>query len=250
MLKRQRPASPPPIPTFSETPFITDPVDLGLIERHHKKRRTLPPSLDGSSRGWAKPHEHHLARFDDDDEEYYESDEDEFEQNRDALSRGNPEFIPSQQAHYASPYKSTNQLLRELHTVNQHRLLFASPVQNLGLSSYLAASGSGLQHQFGNALLQNQSYLYQQQQQPLLQPLQFDNASSHQPSNSPSGGMLSPRRQEWHRSVDSKEDGVISEEVSRVTERYENTNRLLGSLFLSRRKQLEPLDAGHLPPSS
>ncbi|PPR01184.1 hypothetical protein CVT24_006060 [Panaeolus cyanescens] len=241
MLKRQRPASPPPVPTFSETPFITDPVDLSLIERHHKKRRVLPPSLDGTSRGWAKPHEHHIPRFDDDDEEYYESD-DEHEE-APGSSRGNnnngSNFSSSQQqAHYASPYKSTNQLLRELHTVNQHRLLFSSPAHNLSLASQQASGSGSQQQQFG--LYHSSSLLSDNASEPM----------SHHPSNSLSGfghnseGITSPRRQEWHRSFSGvdKEDAVMSNEVSRVTERYESTNRLLGSLFLSRRRQLEPLE--------
>ncbi|KAF8559407.1 hypothetical protein OG21DRAFT_1493301 [Imleria badia] len=118
MLKRQRPATPPPSSLGDQPSFLPNglirpfqplhPVDPP--QPRSKRQRTQPPPLDGSLRGWlesepAGPH--------------WESDgeEDWIEDPHTAL--GSP-LPPS-----ASQYKDANSLLHELHVLNQHRLLFA-----------------------------------------------------------------------------------------------------------------------------
>lgn len=71
-----------------------------------KRRRTAPPLLDGVSRGWAQQEE--------EDEDYAASD-----------SEDDAATCPLDGS--TGEYSSTNSLLRELHTLNQHRLLFSSP---------------------------------------------------------------------------------------------------------------------------
>ena len=79
--------------------------------RSTKRRRTLPPVLDGAQRGWAKS-------LEDDEEEDDEYDDDD--------NYGNhPSPLDTQAAQ--SEYQTTNSMLRDLHTLHQHRLLFASP---------------------------------------------------------------------------------------------------------------------------
>ena len=101
MLKRQRNTSPHPAPSGSTPMFADEPTD-----RDSKRRRTAAPVLDGAARGW-------IAQPDDeDDDEYVSHDEAPYP----ALPR-------------SEEYKCTNNMLRELHTLHQHRLLFASPPQ-------------------------------------------------------------------------------------------------------------------------
>jgi len=78
-----------------------------------KRRRTLPPVLDGKLRGWAIPNE---AGPNPDcegyeDEEYLDEEKEDFQ------------YLATS-PHDDSPYKSANNLLHELHTLHKHRLLF------------------------------------------------------------------------------------------------------------------------------
>jgi hypothetical protein len=114
MLKRQRPVSP-----FSSIPLIVDPP-VDFVERDTKRRRTLPPVLDGAYRGWAQAPPLSINDIDDDGEEDYVSD-DEIENIAPNFSI-NCSLTPGDKAEYTS----TNSLLRELHTLQQHRLLFSS----------------------------------------------------------------------------------------------------------------------------
>ncbi|KAF5368421.1 hypothetical protein D9758_002374 [Tetrapyrgos nigripes] len=111
MLKRQRPASPPL--SSSNVPLLTD--SSNLEAPNAKRRRTLPPVLDGKLRGWTTPSE----PIDDGDDGYEDEDED------DGILHQQDHSTTFQYDH--SPYKSTNNLLHELHTLNKHRLLFAPP---------------------------------------------------------------------------------------------------------------------------
>ena len=177
MLKRQRVPSPPL--SFSSVPFISDtPADL--IERKAKRRRTQPPVLDGASRGWARP-----AETPSDDEE-------------DPISDDEAELLvsshPSQQQQ--SEYKSTNTMLRELHTLQQHRICFSSSstAQNTPLSTSLP---------------------------------HLTISSCH-----PDKGLLPPQQERLRVAFPSmpiekgyQDDGIATDEVNRVTERYEGTNK-------------------------
>lgn len=101
MLKRQRNTSPQPAPSASGPVFADEPAD-----RDSKRRRTVAPVLDGCARGWVTQPD------DDDDDEYLSADE-----------------APHPALPRSEEYKSANTMLRELHTLHQHRLLFASSPQ-------------------------------------------------------------------------------------------------------------------------
>ena len=111
MLKRQRPSSPPP--SISNIPLVDD------SSHDFKRRRILPPILDGPSRGWGASQE----------EDIYEEDASTLgEEQENTSSSSNPDVVE---------YSSANTVLRELHTLNQHRLTqaFASPPRNAARSS-------------------------------------------------------------------------------------------------------------------
>ncbi|PPQ90427.1 hypothetical protein CVT25_014945 [Psilocybe cyanescens] len=204
MLKRQRPVS-PPIPS-SSVPFVSDsPGDL--IERHSKRRRTLPPVLDGASRGWAM-----TPQLNVDDEEDYYSDED-------GQENVASDFQHSQQQ-LQSEYKSTNTMLRELHTLHQHRLLFSPHFPQDARASPTSI----------NMSLNPKSYPQQQTPNKSLMSQHFERLQTPQ-------YPTTPRIEKKSTHIDP-----LSEEVTRVTERYESTNRLLGSWFLSRRRALDSSD--------
>lgn len=111
MLKRQRPSSPPP--SISNIPLVDD------SSHDFKRRRILPPILDGPSRGWGASQE----------EDIYEEDASTLgEEQENTSSSSNPDVVE---------YSSANTVLRELHTLNQHRLTqaFVSPPRNAARSS-------------------------------------------------------------------------------------------------------------------
>ncbi|KAG6832214.1 hypothetical protein H0H92_004179 [Tricholoma furcatifolium] len=108
MLKRQRQPS-PPLP-ISSIPLIEDPFPLA--RRDVKRRRVLSQPLDGISREWTQTYDH-----DDEEEENITHDDDQ------------AEGCGAREA-FATEYKERNNVLRELHTLSQHRLLFASDYQN------------------------------------------------------------------------------------------------------------------------
>lgn len=179
MLKRQR-ASSPPLPS-SSVPLITD--TLGdVIERTAKRRRTQPPVLDGASRGWARP----LGTPSDDEEDLLSDDEVE------PLVASHP----SQQHQQQSEYKFTNTMLRELHTLQQHRISFSSPstTQNTSLSSSLPHLTISSHH--------SDKELFPPQQERLRPAL--------------TSVLMEKGYQD---------DGIAIDEVNRVTERYEGTNK-------------------------
>jgi len=103
-------------------------------------------------------------------------------------------------------YESANTFLHDLHALHRHRLIFSSPSPPL-LQPELHSTPP----------VQDKSY---------LPPIAAD--YSRMSDKQDSGGMHDFGR------------GSAVEEVESVKERYEDTNRLLGSLFLTRRKQLDP----------
>ena len=101
MLKRQRPTT-PPIPSM---PLRADPspLDSMMTEREHKRRRTTSITpLDTPWKDWGNKLQA-IANHADNCE-------------------ASPEPTDSE-------YKIANGTLRELHTLQQHRLLFTSPFQ-------------------------------------------------------------------------------------------------------------------------
>ncbi|KAF9557849.1 hypothetical protein CPC08DRAFT_764298 [Agrocybe pediades] len=214
MLKRQRQSSPLPPSSSSSIPFVSDgPSDL--IERTTKRRRTQPPVMDGTQRGWNSPSNNNSAFRDDEDDYISEDDEP-------ADSAHSAQPFDLQYQHYQqnqSEYKSANTLLRELHTLNQHRLLFSSassPVHSSATPSH--ATHPSAWDTVQQPLQHPESYLNKTPLLPLERISPFDKRAG------PGANELSPKEAEF------------------VTERYEQTNRLLGSLFLSRRRKLDPLE--------
>lgn len=112
MLKRQRPASPPP--SIPSIPLATDPLPFNPeAGRASKRRRVLPPSLDGHARGWSLPD----GEEDDGEEDYMSSGDEPVEEPGDKVAW----------TLHLSEYKMANNFLHELHALHQHRLLFSSP---------------------------------------------------------------------------------------------------------------------------
>ncbi|KAF5337239.1 hypothetical protein D9611_003245 [Ephemerocybe angulata] len=153
-----------------------------------------PPVLDGASRGWNN-------MLDDDDEDDCELSGDE----------GDSAAPPPQQDG-SGEYSATNNLLRELHTLNQHRLLFSPPPSK--------------------AFHQPMPMPYHTSQE--FYPTQ---SNLHQPPRSL--GKFPDRLE----SPLEKPAGA-GDEMAHVLKRYEETNRLLGEVFLSRRRGLDPPTQG------
>jgi hypothetical protein len=159
--------------------------------------------LDGASRGWARP----LETPFEDEEDYWSDDEVEEE----AQSYHSQQ--ESQQ--HQSEYESTNTMLRELHTQQQHRICFAPPSTPQNASLSIHPSHLTISTPIPSRHLNPDKVVLPLQQERL------------RPSFS-SG----PMEKGYH------DDGISTEETNRITERYEGTNKLLGSLFLSRRHEL------------
>ncbi|KAJ7357132.1 hypothetical protein DFH08DRAFT_475047 [Mycena albidolilacea] len=187
MLKRQRPISPPP---SSAIPIVSDPPESH--RREIKRRRVLPPSLDGQSR---RPTFH----TEDDGEEDDDDDDD-----VDMSGQYNqPDSTTVTSAVHNTQYESANTFLHDLHALHRHRLIFSSPSSTL------------LQPGLSPPRTQDKSHPPPIADYPRI------------PDKQDSSGMHDFGR------------GFV-EEVESVKERYEDTNRRLGSLFLTRRKQLDP----------
>lgn len=191
MLKRQRPSSPPP--SKLSVPLLdSSPVDM--MGRDSKRRRTLPPVLDGPSRGWEQPEGNDSERYD--LEEYSDDELVESEQTRvDDSSRTD-----------SAEYKSANSVLRELHTLYQHRLAFSttSPSLNSPAGSNPRSLQSQPMSDTYNAHCEHSRFL------PVI---------PEHPK-----GLSYPGN-----SVGIGNEQMLENEVHRVTERYENTNRWLCS---------------------
>jgi hypothetical protein len=204
MLKRQRQVSPPP--TFSSVPLVIADPYADFAGRDTKRRRTLPPVLDGSCRGWA-----HAPLFinneEDDGEEDYISDDE------------NENIVPNcsinvsltqQQPGDKAGYTSTNSFLRELHTLQQHRLLISSPPPSSSASTspFLCDSNSkDTAHSYHSPPIKDNFSL------PLQLPIERPQVSSHMTST-PTAKLS---QQQSH--------GFSIDEIHSVTEHYEDTNK-------------------------
>ncbi|RDB28495.1 hypothetical protein Hypma_015275 [Hypsizygus marmoreus] len=200
MLKRQRPISPPP--SIPSVPLIVDSLTFdNLPPRETKRRRVLPPTLDGRSRGWGGPSHDNGG----DDEEYVSEEEEQEDEGDDRLALG-MEGI--------GEYKEANNVLHELHALQQHRLMFSSPSSpHLHHASPHTSSENFLTFGRENNPTKIDRQISQTRDPPYASPTAMQTETSHS-----------------------------KDEISLVTERYEDTNRLLRSLFLSRRRQLGALN--------
>ncbi|KAH6917623.1 hypothetical protein BKA70DRAFT_339688 [Coprinopsis sp. MPI-PUGE-AT-0042] len=201
MLKRQRQSSPPPfvsnsVPLVSsDTPSADEPV----IVRDVKRRRTQPPVLDGMMRGWNSPSDEDGYFSEDGDAAPDDADED-------WKYHGPPQ---SEEAPAGSTeYQSANNLLRELHVLNQHRIMFKSPTPSAQSTATYAPPSS--------------------RDDPSNRPLSFGHP-----------------RESHHNLQKYDEHAVIGmlgedDESLVVQQRYNDTNRMLRELFLSRRRNSPP----------
>lgn len=209
MLKRQRQVS--PTPTFSSVPLVIADPYADFAGRDTKRRRTLPPVLDGVCRGWA-----HAPLFinneEDDGEEDYISD-DEIEN---IVPNSSINFsLTQQQPGDKAGYTSANSFLRELHTLQQHRLLFSSPPPShspsASTSPFLCDSNSkDTAHSYHSPPIKD----HFTHGLPLQLPIERPQVSSHM-SSTPSTAKLS--QQQSH--------GFPIDEIHSVTEHYEDTNK-------------------------
>jgi len=209
MLKRQRPVS--PTPTFSSVPLvITDPS----VGRDSKRRRTFPPVLDGACRGWAQAPLSTNNEEDDGEEDYILDDE---------IKNIVPINLTQQLPGDKAAYTSTNSFLRELHTLQQHRLLSSSPPPP---PSFLCGSNpKDAAHSYSGY---HSPPIKGHFNLPLQLPMERLRVSSHM---SPTAKLSQ-----------QQSNGFPIDEIHSVTEHYEGTNKFLGSLFLSRRRILDSSD--------
>lgn len=119
MLKRQRPATPPP--SLSELPSVPD-FSMGepsSFNHNAKRRRTVAPQMDGNSRG--------MNYSDGEDDNNTDDDEDNPFDN--SMVEGRDE-APSGWEERAGQYKDMNQLLHQLHLEQQSRSRYPSSSSN------------------------------------------------------------------------------------------------------------------------
>ncbi|KAF5382909.1 hypothetical protein D9757_006320 [Collybiopsis confluens] len=200
MLKRRASS---PLLSSSNVPLVSDPTPLDKM-RETKRRRVQPPVLNGQLRGWGNHQDIFLHQpLDDEDDD---GEEDVFEDDPSS------DLVASMAD---SPYKSANDFLNELHALQRHRLLFAS--QSNSQSSY-----------------SRRSTLEPLISEPHALPHQFfpsDNALHAKPT------LVG--RNDTERALPALDSGRL-QAPDAVKGNYEDMNRLLGSIVLSRRRELDP----------
>jgi hypothetical protein len=185
---------------------MPEPISVDYdIGRDVKRRRTVAPVLDGQERGWNM-----------EDQEDSEEDGEVMSQDdeQESVESGKEEW----QAGAGEEYKSTNKLLRELHVLQQHKLMFSSSSSPSSPSPSLYASA--------------------QSNRPSPKPRGL-NAT---PTKSSLPSLSESSRSHPSHGYDSKgvtnetipDFGVQTEmnEVQCVKERYEDTNKSVGMLSL------------------
>ncbi|KAF9036453.1 hypothetical protein BDZ89DRAFT_1061757 [Hymenopellis radicata] len=119
------------------------------------------------------------------------------------------------QTSFSSEYKSANSVLHDLHALNRHRMIFSNPNFNAndpyGCSSTYTAPQS-------KAVMS-----------PILLP-HYQAPALDQKSSQTYLDYPSPN--------DASSSATIHNEEQKVKERYEDSNKLLRSVFLSRRREL------------
>ncbi|KAG9314655.1 hypothetical protein JVU11DRAFT_5460 [Chiua virens] len=203
MLKRQRPTTPPPSSLSAIRPSHSHTPDP--TQPHSKRPRVQPPPLDGALRGWLRSDFTGPHSESDGEEDWAEEDA------HDAYGS------PLHPLMAEGQYKDANHLLHELHVLNQHRLLFAH-------------SSHDQRPNPTASILPSKSYIPLREQAPWTEELSY----RPQPA-SPQVTCDEPTDQCRFIGLAEKE---LVEEVQCVRQRYEGANRLLGSLFLSRRRDV------------
>jgi len=204
MLKRQRPAS--PFRLAIEVPSLPDSTMFDIAHREGKRRRTV---LDSSSQG-----SYTTQQFDGTN-----TSDDAYHQHEESAEQGVKRVLSPQ----PSEYKTTNSVLFELHAMHRHRLLF-TPSQLF--SSTESFSSKTHTYPAPHALMP-----------PLTSSLDL---VSSQPEHSPAQTNIQDQHPTATDSINLSSDAPLScsaVEVVSVNHRYQEANRLLGSLFLSRMRE-------------
>ncbi|KAI0670110.1 hypothetical protein C8Q78DRAFT_1080007 [Trametes maxima] len=208
MLKRRR-SSPSFVP---ESPYVAAPDPaIDAFERVVKRRRHITPHDHSVVYG------HEVRHGDDTDgEEDVEGDKHD----------GGQSHYPSgsHRLEQAGEYRSANTLLHDLHAEHRHRMLFSSP--------HPFSEMPTLHHRLHN---EHHHHIVDVPSTDKTLPnlTNVESPSLEYQKHTPSFTV----------SIPSKNANVVDHvEVQRVTQRYEDTNRYLGSLFLSRRKQPDSLE--------
>lgn len=220
MLKRQRPATPPPssldVPTYFSDRLVkplANPDLASSISEPCDKRRRLQRPDHGRLRGWEPPSsdgEEDVERssYDDGTEELYDGIPNQ------STSRGN------------RGYKQTNSILHEVHVLNQHRLLF-SPSERPS-------------HSYAPEILPHSTHIRPNPQGTTEFVCGLpQSAHSKSPTASNSFQPVHRIREGQSCSANVVDDQADMHEAQAVWERYGCTNKFLGSLFLSRRRKLQ-----------
>ncbi|KZT06384.1 uncharacterized protein LAESUDRAFT_759556 [Laetiporus sulphureus 93-53] len=216
MLKRQRPTSPGPSPdaAFSSEPAL----DHDLLERLAKRRRYFAHSRDDVLPKGRFDREAHDDGDVDEEEDVHE------ERHRSEHAQGKAQWQEE-----AGLYKAANTLLHDLHAEQRHRMIFSSPTAPT----------------CGTSLSSHEPHLPQPSRQS---PLFSTNAPNIR--NAPHESLMkhsSDYVPDKASTLLTMTPSIDELEVQNVTQRYEDTNRILGSLFLSRKHKL---DAQHAQEST
>jgi len=176
----------------------------------------MAPVLDGEKRGWGVP----IPEVYEDE---YDEEEEEIEEGQEQPGVGGRAEGLAVEGKWrdSGMYKSTNSFLHDLHASHQHRLIASS-------SSTPSSP---------NPLSQQQR---QQQQQSSLSSSSLRSSSKRLHVPSFDHNLTAQRGLDGH----AVENTMPLGEERMVKERYEDTNRLLGSLVLSRRRELQGSSGG------
>ncbi|KAI1797683.1 hypothetical protein LXA43DRAFT_1176993 [Ganoderma leucocontextum] len=202
MLKRQRST-----PSFVPDAYPPQEPSIDMSERVVKRRRHFPPPQSQS-------------RAPDKGKAPWRGGESDGEEDVDVDEQAAGRSAPSeytQRLQHAGEYKHVNSLLHDLHAEQRHRMLFSttSPPAQLPLTSH-GRPHVDFHHPFPSA----------PNQLAPIAPL-----APHESHRTSTSFMIS---------IPSKDASIVDHnEVKRVTQQYEDTNRFLGALFLTRRRQCD-----------
>jgi len=199
MLKRQRASSPSPLTQTPETELPLIPSVPTSSEHGVKRRRIHSPPLDGQSRGWGIPPEPSEDEIDEDD----------------VMGDDSPDAWATPSLDGTGEYKAANSLLHDLHAEQQHRRLMSPSLHSAsspGPSSSLDWSST-----------------------PKELPDRKLNFIPN--SNSIQDALLAEKYRQGLHASETKNRVDCDDDVN-VYDRYGETNRLLGLVFLERRRGL------------
>ncbi|KAA1468602.1 hypothetical protein DENSPDRAFT_833967 [Dentipellis sp. KUC8613] len=222
MLKRQR--APSPIPSMMpEVPlFPSDPSPIDYSQHAMKRRRMVPPSLDGSMRGWNVAPISHNA---DEGEEIWDP-----RSNVDGPNHASTSQATTQQT---GEYTKFNSLLHDLHAEHQFRRMI-SP--SAGSAIPFAADDHRVQSVSHPTTTIHQPTPARQPRSSCVLPMPFS-PPSPEPDAHPQDGQLSILKGLYAGSVPvvATLEDAMPDEGQKVKENYAGANKLIRTLFLSRR---------------